>query len=92
MIQKRAFKIAFPNLTYSEALNVSNTLTLNDRCDDKCKAFFISITNPKHRLHNLLPTENKVKHLRSNRKYTLPKVNTNRLKKSPIFYGVFNYQ
>jgi hypothetical protein len=92
MIQKRAFKIAFPEFSYNDALLKSNIQTLNDRRRDRCETFFKNISNPTHKLHNLLPKQTNITHLRSNRKFTLPRVKTNRLKNSPIFYGVFNFQ
>jgi hypothetical protein len=92
LIQKRALKIAFPNLSYNDILKQTKAHTLHDRRDDRCRTFFNAILNKKHRLHNLLPPKNNMQHLRSKRQYTLPKVKTERLKRSPIFYGVFNYQ
>ena len=92
LIQKRALKIALPDLSYTEALLMNNIVTLHDRRKERCEIFFNDITKPTHKLHYLLPRENKITHLRSNRKYVLPKVKTNRLKNSPIFYGVFNFQ
>ena len=92
LIQKRALKVAFPNLSYSEALKAGNIQTLNDRRNDRCRSFFTDICRPTHRLHNLLPPKNNLLHLRTKRQYILPRVRTNRLKRSPIYHGVFNYQ
>lgn len=92
LIQKRAFKIALPNIRYDEALLQCNIKTLHSRREDICKTFFDNICNPNHKLHNLLPQKINLSHLRSNRQYQLPKVKTNRMKNSPIFYGVFNFQ
>ena len=92
LIQKRALKVAFPNLSYAEALKAGNIQTLVDRRNDRCRTFFTAICDPKHKLHNLLPPKNKLTHLRSRRQFTLPRVRTTRLKRSPIFHGVFNFQ
>jgi hypothetical protein len=92
MIQKRALKVVFPELSYSEALLKTNIPTLSDRRRERCETFFNNMSNPTHKLHNLLPKRTNLPHLRSNRKYMLPRVRTNRLKNSPIFYGVFNFQ
>ena len=92
LIKKRAFKIALPNLSYEAALNTYNISKLNDRREKICEEFFVKISKPDHKLHSLLPSEKNVTHLRQAKKYNLPKVKTNRLKNSPIYYGVFKFQ
>ena len=92
VLQKRALKIAFPETSYDPALILGNIPTLENRRQDRCKKFFNDICKPNHKLHNLLPPRNTVSHLRTKREYHLPKVRTNRLKNSPVFYGIFNFQ
>ena len=90
-IQKRAFKIAAPDLNYTFALETFNVKTLYDRREDRCRLFFQDICKPSHRLNHLLPPPCDVSHLRSNRQFQLPRIRTNRLKNSPVYYGVFNF-
>ena len=92
LIQKRAIRIAYPNISYEDALGTYTISTLHDRREHLCKEFFLKICKPEHKLHQLLPTKCKVKHLRHARTYNLPRVKTNRLKNSPVYYGVFNFQ
>jgi hypothetical protein len=91
-IQKRVVKIIFPDLPYYEAIKKHDIPLLEDRREEICKRFFLSISKPENKLHKFLPTKCNISHLRSNRKFNLPKVKTDRLKHSPIFYGVFNFQ
>ena len=92
MIQKRAFSIAFPENGYRDALQLTGNPSLHDRREKQCQKFFLDICDPNHKLHHFLPPKCKVAHLRSKRQYQLPKVKTNRLKTSPIFYGIFKFQ
>ena len=92
LIQKRAFNIAYPDISYNDAIKMTNTLSLYQRREDRCKQFFIDICKEDHKLHHLLPPLSNTTHLRSKRHFTLPKVKTNRVKTSPILYGVFKYQ
>jgi hypothetical protein len=92
LIQKRALNIVYPDTTYEQALTMCKLTTLKFRRQERCKKFFSDICKPNHRLHDLLPPKTTVSHLRKTRTFHLPKVRTNRLKNSPIFYGVFNFQ
>jgi hypothetical protein len=91
-IQKRALKIVSPNNEYKDALKMFNIESLHERREEKCIKFFKDICNPNHKLHFMLPPKNTIQNLRSKRTFQLPKVKTKRLKHSPIFYGIFNYQ
>jgi hypothetical protein len=91
-IQKRALKIAFPCSSYEEALNKASIKPLSDRREDRCKAFFDAISKETHKLHYLLPPKCSYTSLRNNRSFQLPKIKTNRLKLSPIYYGLFRFQ
>ena len=91
--QARALKIAYPNVTYEQALQTSGLKTLLERREEFCRQFFENICKTNHPLNHLIPTErHHVKSLRYPKKYVIPKVRTNRLKCSPIYYGFFNYQ
>ena len=92
-IQKRALKIVFPDLDYSQALEKANLKTLSQRRLELCKKFFTELQKESNILHSILP---KVKgsnySLRSNLKYTLPKVKKNRFKSFFIPYCLYNFQ
>jgi hypothetical protein len=92
LIQKRACRIAYPDLSYDDALLKCNLPTLQKRREERCIQFFKEVCNENHKLHHLLPPKCNTRSLRSNRQYNLPKVKTNRLKNSPIFYGIFKFQ
>ena len=87
-IQKRSLYIAHPDLDYDDALCEYNLDTLKQRRINKCKCFFIEICKPSHKLNYLLPDKNESRKLM----YRLPKVRTERFKKSPINYCLFNFQ
>jgi hypothetical protein len=91
-IQKRALKIAYPELSYETALQETNMERLDERREQQCLNFFKDIQCANHKLHHYLPQNPSQRQLRRNRKFVVPKARTNRLKKSPIFYGLFNYQ
>ncbi len=92
-IQKRALKIAYPQVSYSKALEESGLDTLRQRREDICKAFFTAMQNEQHVLHHLMPQPRKVRKLRNSIKYELPKLHTKRFKVgSLINYGLFNFQ
>ncbi len=91
-IQKRCLSIAHPSLGYKEALLECGLDTLSDRREAMCQNFFKSIQDENHKLHYLLPPPRDHVHLRNFRMYEPPKVRTDRLKNSPINYGLFNFQ
>jgi hypothetical protein len=91
-IQKRVLKIIYPDVSYDEAIKNNEIPLLADRREEICKRFFTNISKEDNKLHKYLPKKCDTSHLRSNRKFHLPKVKTNRLKCSPIFYGVFKFQ
>ena len=92
-IQKRAFKIIYPELTYSDALDVSNSQTLEDRRKQQCVTFFVKMQRENHKLNYLLPPKRtNTYNTRNFLKYPLPRVKTDRLKRSYIPYCLFNMQ
>ena len=91
-IQKRAMDIAFPDISYAEALTEAKIETLEQRRTNLCRKFFQNISDPCHKLNYLLPTQRKNLKLRHSRKFQTPKIRTDRIKHSPVFYGLFNFQ
>ncbi len=91
-LQKRAMKICYPDLDYAIALSEAGLETLYDRREARCRKFFQDITDTDHKLNYLLPPSRNIVHLRRTRKYEPPLVRTQRLKNSPINYGLFNFQ
>ena len=92
-IQKRALRIVFPDLSYSEALTQAHLTTLHDRRDKLCRRFFHSIMSPTHKLHSLLPNQ-RVIHYSLRRQSIYPRIVTKheRYRKTLIPYGLANWQ
>jgi hypothetical protein len=92
-IQKRALHIAFPQLDYEGALAASGLDRLSVRREAACRTFFKSMLEPTHRLHHLIPAKrNLTRSLRDTNQYPLPRVKTERFKRSLVTYGLFNFQ
>ena len=91
-IQKRALRIAYPNLGYEDVLEETGLTTLAQRREDRCRQLFEKMENPTHKLHHLLPPVQIDNRLRNKNKYELPKVRTERNKNSPINYCLFIFQ
>jgi exonuclease III len=92
LIQKRAMKIAFPNNKYEQAITAAGIESLYDRRENRCRQFFEQLCKESHRLHYLMPPKTTYDSLRQSRMFQLPKVKTNRMKNSPIYYGLFRFQ
>ena len=88
-IQKRAMNIAYNGYPYAEALQLAGIEKLCVRRDKICYDFFTKMQSPGNRLAQYLPQPRRTLNLRHQRKFTVPKTRTNRLKKSPIFHGLF---
>ena len=90
-IQERVLKIIHPESGYPKVLEETGLELLHERREARCRQFFTKISNESHKLNHLLP---KVRDQTNKRfcKYEKPKVRTERLKKSPINYCLFNYQ
>ena len=91
-IQKRFLKIIYPDLSYNKALVAAQLETLECRREDICKTWFSKLCEQTHPLHHLLPPKRNITRLRKASTFTIPTVKTERLKRSPIFYGLFKYQ
>ena len=92
-IQKRALKIAHPQLSYEEALHATKLPFLEQRREQLSKHFFKEMCDPSHKLFHILPETKSTKYnFRKEKTFDLPKCKTNRYKKSFIPYCLFNYQ
>ena len=90
-IQRRAFRIIYPDLSYSVALETVGLPNLHERREKISIDLFDEIVcNPTHSLHSLLPQRKSCKYaLRRKSDFTLPLCKTERLKKSFIFSHVY---
>ena len=93
-IQKRAFRIIFPFLSYSEALAKSKCSSLADRRDVMCRKLFDDMKVHAHPLNKLLvPYTRNCPHLvRKPKQYAAPRVATERCKKSFVNFALYNFQ
>ena len=89
-LQKRAFSIINPDLTYHEALAESNIPTVISYGEKVCRDVFKStINNDSDKLNKLLPpTHEAAYQLRNNRRFFLPNWHTNRFKNTFIVTSV----
>ena len=78
LIQRRALRIIYPDLSYRVALETAGLLKLHERREKISTDLFDEIVcDPTHRLHSLLPQRKNCKYaLRHNRDFTLPKCKT----------------
>ena len=83
-LQKRAFRIIYPTLSYSEERVALGLPLLSARREELTTRLFDKILqNPNHRLHHLLPPKNEFKvTLRKKRTFNVPLCKTNRFKRS----------
>ena len=89
MVQKRAFRIIFPQ-TYPECVP-TNIKTLTQRRDTICQSFFGKICISNDKLHYLINPTSTRKTCHS-KKYSIPRCRTERFKNSFISYALYNYQ
>ena len=95
-LQKRAMRIIFPFVPYSDALHEANLETLSRRRRSITTKLFDSITcNSDHKLHELLPPRNNCEsNLRRKRNFNVPLAKTKRLKNTFIYSNcnqIFSY-
>lgn len=86
-VQKRAFRIIYPDNHYDESLLLSGCPLLSERRALLCKKTFEKICQPTSRLNNIVPQtrENCQNYgLRSNKTLTVPRCRTERFKHSFI--------
>jgi hypothetical protein len=88
-VQKRCMRIIYPDLSYTDALSVSGLETLSERREKITRELFVSIQQPTHVLHSLLPLRpNHNIPIRDNYLYSLPSAKTNRYFNSFIPYCI----
>ena len=57
-VQRRALSIISPELSYHDSLDRHGLASLYDRRMKLCTDLFLSVSNPSHKLYNLLPDRN----------------------------------
>ena len=83
----------FPGLKYHDALKTSKFPTLSTHRDLLCKAFFIHVSNPEHKLNYLLEKRHEHPYeLRHTQKFKIEIPHTERYKNSFIMHSLVNYQ
>ena len=86
-IQKKALKIVFPHLSYTEGLDKADLKTLHERRENQCFSLYQTVLRGDNKLTSLLPSPITHKYsLRDPRKYPLFKCRTERFKNSFIPY------
>ena len=83
-VQKRAFRIIYPEVEYTHALRISQCKRLSERRQDICEQTFKKIQDPDCKLNYILPLLRSNKHdreLRNSSHYCLPRCRTERYKK-----------
>ena len=84
-VQKRALSIISPGQRYEATLNRFSLTTLKSRRLELCKKLFNTISSPSHELSSLLPPSHQTEYnLRQCRLYNLPRICTERFKRSFI--------
>ena len=85
--------VRFPGLNYHSAIKTSKFHTLSTRRDILCKAIFMQVSKPEHKLNYL--QEKKYEHpyeLRHNQKFKIEIPHTERYKNSFIMHSLVNCQ
>lgn len=85
-VQKRVISIVLPGIPYEEGLTSAGLCSLSERREKACfKLFRKIVSNPEHKLSDLLPSRAKITYnLRKSRTFNQFKVKTNRFKNSFI--------
>ena len=93
IMQKRALRIIYPDLSYAEALVAAGITSLYERRQVLSETLFDQIMqDPSHKLHDLLPPRNESTYCtRSRRYFELPICKTHRFRKTFIMNHSFNY-
>lgn len=94
LIQKRALAIICPSSHYDEALTHLDLVSRHEHHRSLCNDFFNNIVNDKgHRLHHLLPPlrKNERYFFRHKRTFAIPKVKTERAKRSFMIASSLNF-
>jgi len=91
-VQRAALRIAYPDLSYQQALTRTGLDTLQVRRETLCRSYFLNIINPSHRLHCLLPPlRQQMYNFRDFARY--PRMGRGRrFRETLIPYGLANWQ
>ena len=88
-VQRRAFRVVYPELLYRKALQVSGMQTLHQRRENICRGFFRDVMRPNYKLHRLLPTPRPVGYgLRYKAEYDRLPCKSGRHEKTLVPYGL----
>ena len=91
-IQKRAFNIISPGLSYQESLVHLEQSTLEQRRLNICESFFKKIQNPHDKIHDILPEQRQIKYsFRQTGKFEIAKCRTKRYKSSFLPYALEHF-
>jgi hypothetical protein len=91
-LQRRALRMIFPALSYSEALTTTGLATLAGRREEICRKLFNNLGSQEHKLHYLLPSEKTVPYKLRLVKLPVPKLKNKRYSGSFIIHSLLNYQ
>ena len=84
-VQRRALSIISPELSYHDSLDRHGLASLYDRRMKLCTDLFLSVSNPSHKLYNLLPDRLfSAYNTRHRRVFNMPRFRTDRFKFSFI--------
>ena len=90
-VQKRALRIIYKNVSYSENMESTAIVHLKDRRESLCWKYFNRINKPSNRIFNLLPSCSEHQYnLRNNRLPSI-KAKTERFRNSFIPYAIRTY-
>lgn len=92
-LERRSLKIIVPHMSYEEVVEMFRLTPILDRMLGFCAQTFRKIENPNHPLSDILENRHPVDYnIRSSRKFHIPKIRTNRYKKSFFPHGLINFQ
>ncbi len=92
-VQRRALKIAYPDIDYESAMVTSGIVSLSERRTELCRKRFAKIQRPDDKLHHLLPEQRNTPYsLRCAKRLCVPRARTNRFKYSFIPWALANCQ
>ena len=84
-VQKRFLRRIYADLSYDDAIKVSELATLFDRRSAACHKLFEEAQQKDHKFHSLIPQEKVCKYpVRRCTKFSLPRIRTDRYKNSFI--------
>ena len=85
-----ALSMAFPSLSYDDALSQANFPTLHHHRYDLCRSMFHTSHDPNQKLHTVYPPGRNTYNHSADYTYPLPTMCTDRFKDSLINYCIYN--